>query len=714
MINRIISLIEELAGIKIRKKLLVVFLIITEIIGILVLVWYLRIPLTQKYILFSPKTYSALKMSPKLRYKLKINDHLVGTASANTKFKFFLSPGKIIHKGQVDDNGTWSYSIPDNIKTGKYSLVAAFFNKKGKPSMIKTYKLRVESNNVLINFKDRAVGLLYRLFSLAHIKQALAQDENQDTQLFDNRLDTDSETPVVENIDSTAIETCTDEEYEMKSCDTNSCGNILQICPKNGLERSVEDSIGVCSDQEINPVCSAIPQDNESYNISFNSSDEPLSELDNSYDMGVLVIKYFPITNERKIDYKALGETAFYKSSLFNLEEKTSELTSDLVNSIEEASRYLGYIDPEAEPALNYQIVDEKVFFEPIPSETIKNEKKANYNQILLDQNICDYVDNKGVKEVWIWAYQTKDLGISESLMSYPYEFAANGNYQYLPICDNIYSVYTFNYTRGLAEALESWGHQFEAEISTNANKFFRNIFQGPNYPQAQNKIGRCGSVHNPPNARREYDRNNLIPQESDCLDWDPDGLGNLSEINCSIWSSVCKRLGENNNPEVNYQIWNWQNLPGRNNQKYYHGLKLRNFWDFHGDFDRIMKGERSIFLGVKSTEPNNNDVFCQSINAKIEGTNIKEVVGGRLLNVPSNTRLILNSKIVNDDGNRRTIEWISDGGYFSDVSWDNSIFNAPAAEGVYRVGMKIYAADQLNCSFLVEVRNTDPSSFGN
>ena len=78
--------------------------------------------------------------------------------------------------------------------------------------------------------------------------------------------------------------------------------------------------------------------------------------------------------------------------------------------------------------------------------------------------------------------------------------------------------------------------HQMEAELdAVDVDEIFKSKFQGPNYPQTLGVDGRCGSVHNPPNARVEYDRGNPEPQPSDCLDWDPDGLGELSALAVKI-----------------------------------------------------------------------------------------------------------------------------------------------------------------------------------
>ena len=53
-----------------------------------------------------------------------------------------------------------------------------------------------------------------------------------------------------------------------------------------------------------------------------------------------------------------------------------------------------------------------------------------------------------------------------------------------MPHCKHTYVVYTFNYGRSTAEAVEIWGHQLEAEFNAINQDLFRNKFQGPSYPQ--------------------------------------------------------------------------------------------------------------------------------------------------------------------------------------------------------------------------------------
>ncbi|MBI2596446.1 PKD domain-containing protein, partial [Candidatus Daviesbacteria bacterium] len=338
------------------------------------------------------------------------------------------------------------------------------------------------------------------------------------------------------------------------------------------------------------------------------SSQAMTGATDTSYNLGILVLKYFPLTPDgQKIDINTTGDVGDLYSTV---RQRTIDVTNNLISDLPKASSYLGYSNPATPPSLNYQVVDTKEYTQPVPILT-DDTRRPNYNQIMTNQNICNYVDNQNVREVWLWAYQggnypgtsTSYLKISESKMSGPFGDISNSNrYNDMPICKNTYRVYTFNYSRGTSEAMESWGHQIEAEISAIDSNLFRNLWQGSNYPQTLNTDGRCGSAHNPPNARSEYNRNNSTPQKSDCLNWNPDSLGVLSDISCSNWG--CADINDANNASLNYQIWNWQNLPGRNNTKTYQGKQLRNWWDVHGDFDTVMASNKSLTVFLQSPNP--------------------------------------------------------------------------------------------------------------
>ncbi len=326
-----------------------------------------------------------------------------------------------------------------------------------------------------------------------------------------------------------------------------------------------------------------------------------------SYSPGVLVIKYFPLTsNGQNININVTGDIG---DSYAYIRQHTIDVTNNLVQALSRATRYLGYAYGGNQSSLNYHIVNTYEHTQAVPINGSLHpgfSTYPDYNLIMNQHSICDYVNNQGVSEVWLWAYQGPStqgpnhdqpyLGIAESKMSGPFGDISNSyRWNDMPVCAHTYRVYTFNYQRGTSEALESWGHQMEAELDAVNQPLYRNIFQGPNYPQTLGVNGRCGSVHNPPNARSEYDRGNGTPQLSDCLDWNPDGLGKLSSISCALWG--CNDYGDADNPSLNYMIWMWQNLPGMNNTKTYQGQQLRNWWDVHGEFDTIMGSSKHLTL---------------------------------------------------------------------------------------------------------------------
>ena len=88
---------------------------------------------------------------------------------------------------------------------------------------------------------------------------------------------------------------------------------------------------------------------------------------DKSYDINVLVIKYFPLTPQGTVDVNVTGETTLQGVSYENIRQKTIDMTDNLVPSLEKASTYLGYKDSSAKPALRYHIFDTIEHKEPVP-----------------------------------------------------------------------------------------------------------------------------------------------------------------------------------------------------------------------------------------------------------------------------------------------------------------------------------------------------------
>lgn len=330
----------------------------------------------------------------------------------------------------------------------------------------------------------------------------------------------------------------------------------------------------------------------------------PVAGKDTSYSLGVLVIKYFPLTsNGQNINIAVTGDVG---DSYTSVRQHTIDVTNNLLVDLPKATQHLARTYGGDQPSLTYHVVATVEHTTAVPINSTIHPGYPTYPDyygIMSSHNICNYVDNQGVHEVWLWAYQGPNkpgttqpyLGIEESKMSGPHGDISN-SYEWndMPVCKHTYVVYTFNYGRGTAEAMHSWGHQIEAEMNAVNSSLF-GLFQGPSHPQAQGVTGRCGSVHNPPNSRQEYDYANPTSQASDCDDWNPDSYGKLSQVSCALWG--CSDISDSDNSQLNYFIWMWQHLPGRNNTKTYQGKQLRNWWDVHGNFDSVMSSSKRLTL---------------------------------------------------------------------------------------------------------------------
>src|SRR5690606_33745046 len=105
-------------------------------------------------------------------------------------------------------------------------------------------------------------------------------------------------------------------------------------------------------------------------------------------------------------------------------------------------------------------------------NHTPQPKYKIDYQKILTEHAICTYVTKHNVSHVYIWAYSgygspTGEIRAWESNMSGPYGNISNSYWEDdMPHCGKTYVVYVFNYGRGTAEALHSWGHQIEREMN--------------------------------------------------------------------------------------------------------------------------------------------------------------------------------------------------------------------------------------------------------
>jgi hypothetical protein len=296
------------------------------------------------------------------------------------------------------------------------------------------------------------------------------------------------------------------------------------------------------------------------------------------YEIPVLLINYFPVKSGR-IDRSLTGDVS---APLAQIREHVERTTQTVVESLEIGSTYHGYKDVSAQPSLRYRILDTIEFLEALPIHSKPGHRvpMTDYNAILNRVGVEEWV-HRGVKEIWLWGYHGGVIDLWESNMAGPWGDISNSDRDLhdLPILEQTYTVYHYNYGRGPSEAVEDHIHQIEAVLRYIDPDLFWNKFVG------KPGEGRCGWAHYPPNGERDYDWANRNYILTDIEDWRPDGTGQKTRMNCTRWN--CDSL--------TWFIYWMQNIPGASNGLTYQGRPLTNWWTFIGDFDNAMNNRLGL-----------------------------------------------------------------------------------------------------------------------
>jgi hypothetical protein len=318
-----------------------------------------------------------------------------------------------------------------------------------------------------------------------------------------------------------------------------------------------------------------------------------------NYSLGALVIKYIPTADGVNVDQSVTGDVG---GTVAAMRTKTDGITTNLTNFLSVGTAYHKYSNSSATPSLTYHVAG--TYERDVPVPTVPNPHydgttdlyrvRPDYNTVMSSVNVCDWVQNHGVDEVWMYAYQgPTQLGISESEMSGPNGDISNSfRDNPMPVCAKTYTVYTINEGRGTAEAVHSHGHQLEAELNYVDQSTFSNQFEGPAHPGATGQTGRCGSVHNPPNSKLEYDWADTTPNTTDCSNWSPAG-GPTTQMSCTTWG--CADVSDTNNAQLNWIVFWMQNFPGKGNAVQLNGRQMRNWWDVHANWDSVVRSSRTL-----------------------------------------------------------------------------------------------------------------------
>ncbi len=354
-------------------------------------------------------------------------------------------------------------------------------------------------------------------------------------------------------------------------------------------------------------------------------------------EMKVLVISYIPVldTGSGIIDHNIVGDHLRNYLSLDlleNLEFVSQKLAVDMTNS----TKYRGHSDPNSVPYINFSIYKSINYFEALPQGFRYYKQDPNdivyrpdYIKVLQRENICDYVDNKGIREVWLWGYHFDKLEPVESNMSMglndkPYwnrsgygDYSNSESTNDLPTCLNTYVLYNYNYdkTQSTYRSLHNHVHQLERlflELSVTRQEtqyplnFFASKFLGYNGNWFQYKpldYPYCGWGHWAPNSSvpitntsqgDNYNFSITSYKNSNCENWDPEII-NLEPVSCKNWAG--DNCGVNYDEDGRrYHMWWMQSLAGKDNTAFYNGYKVLNWWDAYLDFGEVRrKGEQMI-----------------------------------------------------------------------------------------------------------------------
>lgn len=298
--------------------------------------------------------------------------------------------------------------------------------------------------------------------------------------------------------------------------------------------------------------------------LSARAADDP----DALWTVPVLEIRYFPLTADGTRLDKAV--TSNVDLPLDKIRAKCDRMTRQAAEALTEGSRFRAYKNPAAKPSLHYKVVKTIEHLEPVPHDP-KKKGYADYVKILGREDVKTWVEERGVREVWIWGYHSKQLAPWESNMASPHGDVSNSDRDPndLPILKHTYTVYHYNYERDTQEVVHNHIHQIEAVMRKHGGQLWR-TFEGTR------GNWRAGNCHFPPNAEKDYDYNNPRTVQSDIEDWRPEGFGEMKPLNAKLWDG----------DSLKWFVYWMRSIPGRDNGLTFQSRKLTNWWTWMGDYD--------------------------------------------------------------------------------------------------------------------------------
>jgi len=222
----------------------------------------------------------------------------------------------------------------------------------------------------------------------------------------------------------------------------------------------------------------------------------------------------------------------------------------------------------------------------------VENRIHFDYNA-MVDAYDLDTKRNNGViNEVWVYAYPWG--GMYESQLMGPGAFWWNSPPLAHPGLDKLLSVMGWNYERGVAEAIHSFGHRAESALWKVYGRWDLHAAE-PNAWELFTAIDKelpgkaqVGNIHYPPNGAADYDYSNTRYVISYADNWKryPILLDQTRSINCAEWG----------NSQLGYMRWWLNHLPR------YTGVAdgiLNNWWHYMVDYEGAVALAEGLTTGI-------------------------------------------------------------------------------------------------------------------
>jgi hypothetical protein len=359
----------------------------------------------------------------------------------------------------------------------------------------------------------------------------------------------------------------------------------------------------------------------------------------------VVVINYLPTADGIKLDMSRAPDD-YWEIQHSTLLEAKNRIMGELKLTkfgIEEGTRFRQFSSSSrVKPYVGIKVIKYFNVYDIDLVNWTSTQKTINYQTLFAKLNMQEWVNNHGVKEVWITIFN-KDAypsvvnspyndpstyyGMPESNMSSPLTGDISNSHRIpndLPIYRNTYVVYGNSGHRGYDTNLHNRGHQIEAQLSHIERQFdiaitfaqlFYNKFVGLK-PELWNKpLNRAGMTHFPPNTSVDYDYDNPRFEPSDILTWQPNG-GTFIPVNNSLWknsaygatlTNTYYRNGVRtvndytNDPHSKWLVYWWQSIPGEGNTIMFNDKRLTNWWDVFYNWDDAFRAKRGLLVNSPS-----------------------------------------------------------------------------------------------------------------